>query len=71
MTYNFDPDQWLAIRLAGLDGARARGELEDDAYRRQRQELEQRYETMVERLDGTYRLPGQRPTSQVEPGDDD
>jgi len=57
MTYNFDPERWFELRVALLDERRRRGELDDDAYRRERAELEGRYDAMIERLDGTYRLP--------------
>ena len=69
MTYNFDPDRWLELRLAGLDVARRRGELDDGAYRRQLHDLERRYEEMIERLDGTYRLPVRRRSTQRSPDD--
>ena len=60
MTYNFDPDRWLAMRLARLDDALAKGELDGEAHDLERRDLEQRYQAMVERLDGTYRLPDPR-----------
>jgi len=66
MTYNFDPDRWLAMQVGLLEERRRRGELADDEYSVARRELEQRHEAMVERLDGSYRLPratrGSRPS---------
>ena len=57
MTYNFDPDDWLAARLAGLEDRRRRGDLTLEEYQLARADLERRYEEMVERLDGTYQIP--------------
>ncbi len=57
MTYNFDPERWLADRLELLRVRRERGELDDAAYQEARAALERRYEELVARLDGTYRLP--------------
>lgn len=68
MTYNFDPDRWLELRLALIDERHRRGEVDDDGWRRARTELEQRYEAMVERLDGTYRIP-ERSDSSGSDGD--
>lgn len=58
MTYNFDPERWLADRLELLQVRRERGELDEAAYLEARAALERRYEELVARLDGTYRLPG-------------
>lgn len=58
MTYNFDPERWLEMQLAHLDDQRDRGELDAAAYDRARAELERRHLEMIDRLDGTYRLPG-------------
>jgi hypothetical protein len=57
MTYNFDPERWLTMRIARLDDQLRRGELGEPAYHLARAELERRYEAMIERLDGTYHLP--------------
>lgn len=57
MTYNFDPDNWYDNERAFLDGRRQRGELSDEQYRAEMEDLDRRYEAMVERLDGTYTLP--------------
>lgn len=60
MTYNFDPERWLELHVALLDERRRRGEVDDETYHAQRAELERRYDAMIERLDGTYRLPSRR-----------
>lgn len=61
MTYNFDPEAWHERHRAALGARRERGELDDDEYRRELAELERRYEQLVDRLDGTYEIPGGRP----------
>jgi hypothetical protein len=60
MTYNFDPDRWLESRRAALEGRRDRGELDEQEFAAEFRNLERRYEEMLERLDGTYEIPGHR-----------
>ncbi len=60
MTYNFDPDRWLESRRAALEGRLDRGELDQREFAAELQDLERRYEDMVDRLDGTYEIPEQR-----------
>ena len=57
MTYNFDPDRWYERQRALLDARHAGGQLDEEQYRRELEALEQRYEEMIERLDGTFQLP--------------
>jgi hypothetical protein len=57
MTYNFDPDRWYERQRNLLDQRHAGGQLDDERYRRELEALEQRYEEMTERLDGTFQLP--------------
>jgi len=57
MTYNFDPDRWLEDHRRALAARRARGELDESSYSRELADLERRHEEMVDRLDGSYRLP--------------
>ena len=57
MTYNFDPDKWYEIESAALDRQLKSGELSGQQYERARDELERRYNEMIDRLDGTYQLP--------------
>ena len=57
MTYNFDPDRWYDAHRAALDARRERGEIDDDEHARLLDDLDRRYDDMVSRLDGTYRLP--------------
>jgi hypothetical protein len=57
MTYNFDPDRWLESHRAALERRRDRGELDQREFAAELQDLEHRYEEMLDRLDGTYELP--------------
>jgi hypothetical protein len=57
MTYNFDPNKWYEIERAALDRQFKSGELSGPAYEAALDELERRYNTMIDRLDGTYQLP--------------
>jgi hypothetical protein len=56
MTYNFDPDRWLDNELAALELAFKSGRLDELDVERQKDALIDRYDEMVSRLDGTYRI---------------
>ena len=58
VTYNFDPDHWYEMQKAALEDRCRRGELTADQLEEMLGELEKRYHEMVERLDGTFRIPG-------------
>jgi len=59
MTYNFDPDRWFDNELAALEAAYRTGRLDEATFERRKDRLMERYDDMVERLDGTYRIdPG-------------
>ena len=60
MTYNFDPERWYDNQRALLDARRRAGELDEQEYRKASLELDKRYDKMLERLDGTYRIPRDR-----------
>ena len=60
MTYNFDPDRWLETRRAVLKARRDSGEIDDAEFEAALLELDQRYEDIVARLDGTYQIPTSR-----------
>ena len=60
MTYNFDPDQWFEAHRAVLETCRERGEIDDAALEAELKELDQRYDDLVSRLDGTYQIPSSR-----------
>ena len=57
MTYNFDPDRWYDNELAVLERAFREGRLDEAAFDKQKERLMHRYDDMVARLDGTYRMP--------------
>ena len=56
MTYNFDPDRWYDNELAALAAAYKTGRLDEMDFERRKDELLDRYDDMVARLDGTYRV---------------
>jgi hypothetical protein len=58
MTYNFDPDKWYEMEYRALERRRADGLMSESAFQEALSELQRRYEQMLDRLDGTYRLPG-------------
>lgn len=60
MTYNFDPDRWMEAHRTILEACRERGEIDDAEFEAELLELDQRYEEMVARLDGTYVIPAGR-----------
>ena len=58
VTYNFDPDRWYERQQAALEDRHRRGELTADELEEMLGDLETRYHEMVERLDGTFHIPG-------------
>lgn len=56
MTYNFDPDRWLDIELAALEHAFKAGRMDGSTREKRKDRLIKRYDEMVTRLDGTYRI---------------
>jgi hypothetical protein len=61
MTYNFDPDRWYDRQRALLDSRRASGQLDDEQFERELDDLEKRYDEMTTRLDNTFQLPAHNP----------
>jgi hypothetical protein len=57
MTYNFDADRWYEREREMLDARHRTGEISTQEYKKALSELERRYDEMLDRLDGTYRLP--------------
>ena len=57
MTYNFDPERWYDNELAALEARLEAGEIDAAQFDASREALIKRYEKMLRRLDGTYRLP--------------
>ena len=58
MTYNFDPEGWLDRQRAALEARHARGDLDEAELTTALEELDRRYDEMVDRLDGTFEIPG-------------
>ena len=51
MTYNFDPDRWFDNEMAAIEARKARGDLDDEAFEREKDRLVDEYEKMLERLE--------------------
>ena len=58
MTYNFDPDRWYEDERGMLEARLKSGELAAQDYVKALSLLERRYDEMLQRLDGTYQIPG-------------
>ena len=56
MTYNFDPDRWLDNELAAVEFEFKAGRIDESDLERHKDALMDRYDEMVTRLDGTYRI---------------
>jgi hypothetical protein len=57
VTYNFDPDTWYANERSHLDTQLKQGALTDETFAAALEDLDRRYDEMVDRLDGTYVIP--------------
>ena len=57
MTYNFDPDRWYENERAVIDKRYKTGEINASEYEETIRKLDIRYNEMLDRLDGTYKLP--------------
>ena len=57
MTYNFDPERWYNNEQAVLEREKQAGRLTRAEYQAALAALDHRYEKMLDRLDGTYRIP--------------
>ncbi len=60
MTYNFDPERWYDNQRALLEHRRSTGEIDAEEYERELARLEERYDRMQQRLDGSFDLPSSR-----------
>lgn len=60
MTYNFDPERWYDNERLAIEGDFQSGKLNAREYQAAIDDLEDRYDELVGRLDGTYQLPVQR-----------
>lgn len=57
MTYNFDAEAWYDRERAVIEAKRQRGELDDGGVAAALEDLDQRYEQLVARLDKPFELP--------------
>jgi hypothetical protein len=57
VTYNFDPERWYEMRLRVIEARRDSGELAADRYALEVEDLDKRYEEIVNRLEGSYVIP--------------
>jgi hypothetical protein len=57
MTYNFDPDRWYQNERDLLAARFKSGEIDAQALAEAIEDLDRRYDEMIERLDRTYQLP--------------
>ena len=57
MTYNFDADRWYDNELRILEHRFNKGEMTRSGFDGAVDDLDRRYDDMLDRLDGTYRLP--------------
>jgi hypothetical protein len=57
VTYNFDPERWYDSQLTLLKARHDRGEIDDAELQSLLEDLDKRYEDILDRLDGTYSIP--------------
>ena len=57
MTYNFDPERWYENERDLLEVRYKQGELDTRQLEDELEKLDQWYDEMIKRLDGTYQLP--------------
>ncbi|MDM8541632.1 hypothetical protein QUF90_11150 [Desulfococcaceae bacterium HSG9] len=58
MTYNFDPDRWYENEIAYLQDKLKSETISEKDFKKAAEKLDQRYEEMWKRLDGTYLIHG-------------
>lgn len=56
MTYNFDPDRWYDMQRYALDAKRDAGELAEADWEVAVRALDEEYDRMLARLDGTFQV---------------
>ena len=57
MTYNFDPDQWYENQRKLLESQRSDGRIDEATLTARLEELERKYEEMLQRLNKPFELP--------------
>ena len=60
MTYNFDPERWYENERLAIDSDFRAGKTDARGYREALDDLDKRYDSMLDRLDGTYQIPAAR-----------
>ncbi len=61
MTYNFDPDRWYDNERLAIDERFRRGRINAREYKDAIDDLDCRFDEMLERLDGTFQIPANSP----------
>jgi hypothetical protein len=57
VTYNFDPERWYTNERSFLEHRRRQEGWSEAELDKAIEELDRRYDQLVNRLDGTYQLP--------------
>ena len=57
MTYNFDPDRWYENERSAIEAQYRLGKRTAKQYKDAIDDLQRRYDEMLDRLDGTYQIP--------------
>jgi hypothetical protein len=57
VTYNFDPDRWYENERLVIDERFRSGKVNAREYQDAIDDLDCRYDDMLDRLDGTYQIP--------------
>ena len=57
MTYNFDPDQWYENQRRLLEAQHRDGRIDEATLTARLEELERKYEEMLQRLNKPFELP--------------
>ncbi len=60
MTYNFDADRWYENQKVLLEQRRAQGELTEAQFEEELERLGERYDEMLQRMNGPFELPPKR-----------
>ena len=68
MTYNFDPERWYDNERLAIDSDFRAGKITPRQYREALDDLDERFDGMLERLDGTYQIPVRRREDSYRPG---
>ncbi len=57
MTYNFDPDRWYENELFVIHSKYKSGQMTQQEYDKEVEELDRKHKMMWKRLDGSYQIP--------------